>query len=315
MRIAILSPVCFCNENQPATGERMGIDAKTKWFTDDRRFIFGDLINDQELADGIMMNVWKMAEDYWSDEKKLIPKALFMRFRHAQSVIDSGLAVEKEPGKIYVRGTEEHLSWREAKRRAGKAGGQKTQQNRRPDESNSSTCLSRPEAGAKAVLKQCLSRTQAPSTLVPLYPSSLKEYSVGQENQKPPVGQTAIAVADDLNQVIKKENGEAGKRGSVQKFIAAYVKAYEKRFPGQRPMELADGRIQGQIKQLMKTFPVEKACELAEAYFQIDDPWFEKRGYAFDVFRANLNKIDQLLSSGNTSTTGINWQKFMEGKQ
>lgn len=80
-------------------------------------------------------------------------------------------------------------------------------------------------------------------------------------------------------------------------FIAAYVRAWAAKFPG-RPEDLNDGKIIGQIRAWISSYPLERACELIQVYLQMDCKWFSTKGYDFMTFRNNLNKIGQALDSG-----------------
>jgi len=86
------------------------------------------------------------------------------------------------------------------------------------------------------------------------------------------------------------------------------VKAYQTRFPNQRPEDLNDGKTRGQILLWIKDYPLDRACELIQAYMQIDIAWFATKGYDFQTFRNNLQKIAQALDSGQ-SPSGVDWNK------
>lgn len=87
-------------------------------------------------------------------------------------------------------------------------------------------------------------------------------------------------------------------RDKAREFVAAYVDAYRTRFPDGRPEDLNDGKVRGQILSWVKDYPIDRARDLIQAYFQMDAKWFNTKGYDFATFRNNLNKIGQALDSG-----------------
>lgn len=81
------------------------------------------------------------------------------------------------------------------------------------------------------------------------------------------------------------------------RFISEYRKSFKKRFPKSDP--IVDGKTLGLINNFLKHMEIEKACLLIQAYFQIEDEWFRKKGYDFVTFVNNLQKIANAFSSGS----------------
>lgn len=126
---------------------------------------------------------------------------------------------------------------------------------------------------------------------------------------------TAVAVASQsqalgLSGKEAKALAKADAAKKANRFAASYVKAYQTRFPGRRPEDLNDGKVRGQMLTWVKDYPLERACDLIQVYFQMDARWFETKGYDFLTFRNNLNKIGQALDSGmDPDGNAVNWSK------
>lgn len=93
----------------------------------------------------------------------------------------------------------------------------------------------------------------------------------------------------------------------VGNFVGAYVKVFQGRYGDKTRPDLS-GKVQGQIKRFLVDHPVERAINLIQVYFQIDDKWFETKHHDFTTFIENLNKIGVALDTGQRPG-GINWDK------
>lgn len=115
--------------------------------------------------------------------------------------------------------------------------------------------------------------------------------------------------AKSVAKLAKRSKYTPEHRAKGQAFAAAYVKAYQTRWPEGRPEDLNDGKTKGQIMNWIEEYPLDRARELIQAYFQIEAKWFQTKGYDFETFRRNLNVIGQALDSGQDPNSGIDWSK------
>lgn len=80
--------------------------------------IFADLrfvelcidLKDRELAIGVLVNAWMVAQKYWAPDEKLIPLTIFQKLRGANFLLKCGLAVRRKKG-VYFCGSREHFAW------------------------------------------------------------------------------------------------------------------------------------------------------------------------------------------------------------
>jgi hypothetical protein len=89
----------------------------------------------------------------------------------------------------------------------------------------------------------------------------------------------------------------AGGATPASVFIATYVNSYRARY-GPKTKPSLDGKVQGSIKRLLASVPLERACQLIQVYCQIDDPWFKTKGHDFETFAQNLTKVGLALDTG-----------------
>jgi hypothetical protein len=102
-----------------------------------------------------------------------------------------------------------------------------------------------------------------------------------------------------------KENGEKG----VRDFIGIYVKSFQSRYGDHARPDLG-GKVQGQIKSLLKGMPYDRACQMIQVYLQMEVPWFNTKCHDISTFIQNLNPIGIALDTGQNQSTGTNWDKI-----
>jgi len=248
-----------------------------------------------ETALGCMVRAFIVAQEFWKNGKRPIPKEEWDKHCLAPLLISVGLATETEDGSIYVSGSEKQFEWLIKKQDAGKLGGLKSRRKK------------------VSTAKQRLSNAKLSQ------PSYSYSYSSSNSEEEESIGRVAIAPAPPtkLETTEKKREplagGEVSKtsddvKAKARTFAAAYVTAYQTRFPGQRPEDLNDGKTRGQILLWIKDYPLDRACQLIQAYMQIDIAWFATKGYDFLTFRNNLQKIAQALDSGQ-NPSNVDWNK------
>lgn len=126
---------------------------------------------------------------------------------------------------------------------------------------------------------------------------------------------TPTVASDTSKEVLISQQKEEAKE-KARAFVAAYVKAYQVKFPAGRPEDLSDGKVRGQILNWIKDYSLERAKQLIQVFFQMDNKWFQQKGYDFMTFRNNLNLIGQALDSGvDPSGSKIDWEYVFGRKE
>jgi hypothetical protein len=101
------------------------INIEEKWWSDPRRKQLIKLVGSEELADGICINFWRLAQSYVQDDRKaVIPDKVFQALSSKTYLTEANLT-EKHQNGFYVVGSEELMGWLANKRQNGRKGGLK----------------------------------------------------------------------------------------------------------------------------------------------------------------------------------------------
>lgn len=100
------------------------VNIEEEWWSDPRRSRLIEMIGSVIAVDGLMVGLWRTAQQYWSSGEQLIPIDVFQQTPHWEAVLKVGLAVVNPDGlTAYVKGTRRFLSWLEQQRQLGSRGG------------------------------------------------------------------------------------------------------------------------------------------------------------------------------------------------
>jgi hypothetical protein len=270
-------------------------------------------VGDRHKAMGLVIDLWTLAQQYWLPDKKLIPECEF-----DPADLDHLLAVglvEQRPEGVYAKGSKDHFSWWfegiEQRREAGRKSAETRRQrygNAAPaGAKNAPKLAENPRTGSERPFNGTERTSNA------LEPSSSSSFSVNTKDEESigslPANAGANPPAEKPAGRFSQEN-----RAKAREFAAAYVRAYQVRFPGCRPEDLNDDKVRGQILTWIKNYPLERARQLIQVYFQMDTKWFGTKGYDFTTFRNNLNKIGQALDTGqDPDGNKVDWAKVFGG--
>ena len=125
-----------------------------------------------------------------------------------------------------------------------------------------------------------------------------------KKNQIPP-GDIRSKNIDIKKQIIETTKSDSDakrlsstnlkKGSSCSRLIAEYAKAYKARY---NASPVIDGRTQGLVKKILSAVPEKKACDLVQAFLQMNDPWFVKKAHDFVTFYENMTKVSMALQTG-----------------
>lgn len=216
-----------------------------------------------------------------------------------------------------IRGNKKHIKALQSYRDRARSGGLKSGEARRKTKENQSV------EGKKQSKHQLREKTkhQLPASFeAPASPQL-------REKTKPILSYTTLSYSNSILEESKKTSPRGGElesspprselvdqKNKTQKFIAAYIRAYQSRFKDGRPEDLSDGKVRGQIKLFAEQHPdIDRACQLIQVYFQMRTQWFETKGYDFLTFKNNLAVIGQALDSGIEATGNAGyWDAFLK---
>ena len=180
------------------------INIEECWWSDPRRMKLAIALGGGALADGSAVNMWRLAQEFWSKGRRLIPKDLFDTLGFASDLLGVCLA-EVRGDMVYVRGSSAYLDWAAEKREAAKIGGKKS--------------AKRPR-NAKGQLqkqpKQSPSKTQAESKLIQASDSgSFSGSSSKIEEEGSPPGKISGGLKQEIRFRLAKEIDEIEKNLAV----------------------------------------------------------------------------------------------------
>gem|GEM_PF-6298448 len=88
------------------------LTVEDKWWIDPRRSFLMGRIKNPEAVDGIMVGIWRLAQQYWSDGERLIPWRVFSKFSEHLNVLEADLTElrdcpqhtsSKSPARVQVK--------------------------------------------------------------------------------------------------------------------------------------------------------------------------------------------------------------------
>src|SRR3990167_3648139 len=123
-----------------------------KWWIDPRRTFLNSLVKDNDAVNGLMLQVWRIAQEYWG-QNQLIPWRVFSKFPHHRAIVESDLAEMRNSAElasttiyefpntpeqasntfVYVRGAKELFTWLFEIREKRKLGGRVSAQRSRDE--------------------------------------------------------------------------------------------------------------------------------------------------------------------------------------
>ncbi len=122
----------FRDLNNPPGDERPGgffigelmarINIEDEWWTDPRRYDLADKTGDILFADGAMLAAWRLSQEFWKRDKRLVPEFEFVKLPSWDLILEVGLA-EKVGSNFYIKGSKKHHDWILERVRASAKGG------------------------------------------------------------------------------------------------------------------------------------------------------------------------------------------------
>lgn len=107
------------------------INIEQSLFSDYRFQYLSDLIG-RQLAQGVLLDIFFVAQKYWIPNQRPVPLPEFLKIPHADKVLKAGLAdvCSDDPDFVYIRGSKEQFSWLIQRSESGKIGSRITNDKR-----------------------------------------------------------------------------------------------------------------------------------------------------------------------------------------
>lgn len=249
------------------------INIEQVWWTDPRREKLANSLGSLLLADAVVIRAWKLAQDFWGNNRGLIPKHVFETLEANANLIQANLAEVREDG-VYVRGSSQYLDWVTQRRDAAKRGGQKSSEKRTQNKQ-------KPQANAKQTSTKS-KQTQASGSIS----GSISGSSSNSGSVNTPYGQNEVLQAEPV-----KHKGK--------KFIEVYSELFKARY-GTNPH--IDGKTAGIAKRVSESLTIEKITLYLDAFFQLPDSKLIKEKHPIGQFEFKLNEIVVFAETGQFTT-------------
>lgn len=96
------------------------INIQERWWTDPRREKLITLVG--LAVDTVALRLWRCSQEYWKDERSLIPLEIFQLLPYFNELLEAKLA-QIDGEFVYAKGSKEHHEWLNEKQKAAAAGG------------------------------------------------------------------------------------------------------------------------------------------------------------------------------------------------
>lgn len=241
------------------------------WWSDPRRTTLLLAIGFE--ADSAAVNMWRTAQEFWGKGRGLIPYEVFFKLKHAQALIDSGLADVRDRS-VYVRGCSERLEWFASKvEQASNAGKKSAEARKRKDGS------AQPLGGKGHK-----------------YPNEIRTESNGTE---PSLSYSSSLSSSNSNSESSNFTKTSANAQKAKRFIAAYCDRFKLRWGLNAEIK---GKEAGIAKRLAKDIGEERLMLYLDAFFAMPDAWLVKTRHPLAAFETKLNEIVVFAGTGNFMT-------------
>lgn len=259
------------------------------YWTDPRRSKLARLIGNDVLADGVMIQAWRLAQEHWKRGRVLVPLELFDALPHSVEIRAAGFAEDRD-GRVYVRGSAEHHAWLLERLANASAGGKKSATRKR-------------DKKGQLQSKQTPSKNQvAPKIVQPSYSYSPSFSSSEEENKEENNSSfgTEIVKAQSESAPEKKRRNpwSDATRRKMAAFFIAYANGFKTRY-GSTPEGIrGDPKLLGKLGAWVETLSEDRIHALVETYFRVEAKWIVERTHGPWEFFRILNQLGVALDSG-----------------
>lgn len=245
------------------------INIEECWWSDPRRMKLALALGSGAMADGVVTNAWRIAQEFWSKGRLLVPQDVWATVEANSKLIEANLAEARESG-VYVRGSSQYLDWARERREAAIIGGKKSAEVRRK---KNGSAQPKPEANPK----------QTPTKRNQTQPSDSGSVSVSGSSSED-------SVPSELA-ILEKPPTPVG----------VYVVAYQARYGFRPEVGPKEGKI---LQSFAKNHP-DRWAELIRGYLQMPDSWATARSHPVEVLVGKVNEVGRFLATGKVVTRKV----------
>lgn len=264
------------------------INIEDCWWTDPRRSALIKAVGSEELADGIAIKAWRVAQTFWKTNKGLVPSNIFRTLSNAAELISSGLA-EVRGESVYVRGSSAYLDWVREKHEQASDAGKKSAESRKkktgsaqPQPRKTRTKLERTPNEPRTE-----SNDAEPSDSVSGSSSDSDSFS----------GSSSGVVGAGLKEPQTQSSEPPTPTALTWR---AYSAAYQSRYKSPATW---NGKIAGQLKQFVTRVPAVEAPDIAAFYLGHNGQRYLSSGHAIGLMLMDAEKLRTEWLTGRRITS------------
>lgn len=291
-----------------------------KWWIDPRRTYLEEKAGPGAVIDGIMIKVWRIAQEYYG-EGSLLPFRVFSKFPHYQAILDSDLAELRDGHEfdskcsnsargssehfVYVRGSKEYFTWILDIRDSRRIGGKKSAENRLKKYGTAQPSGSKNNKITE--LKPNRRRTQpnrlevSDSDSGSVLDSGLGSDSGNSGETEKTVSGSAVLLPDE--DVVKNPG---------QKAMARFCERYAETYPGSSPVP--EPKDLKRLKGIAESVGHPRMMLLIDGYFKMPDAHAVKRSHSLFDFMNKLQEVQRFVDTGQfvANATALKADKSIE---
>lgn len=249
------------------------INIEDCWWTDPRRSKLSKLLGGEEIADGVAVRMWRVAQEFWGKSRGLVPAKIWNTLEHGSKLLEANLAEERADG-VYVCGSSQWLDWVIEQKEKARIAGQKSAEVRRKKHGSAQPKPKNPRTKAEQV-------PNAPRTKV-----NDTEPSVSGSNSV-----SGSGLGSEVTVSSKQTKAGAFIVGYKSRFLFAYgTKAN------------VEGKDAGIAKRVAERLSFDEIEIYLDAFFQMPDSELKKKKHPVFLFETKINEIAVFAQSGEFTT-------------
>jgi hypothetical protein len=269
------------------------INIEQCWWTDPRREKLGGLLGSILMADAVVIRAWKLAQEFWGNDRGLVPIHVFESLEANAKLIEANLA-EVRGECVYVRGSSQYLDWVNERRRAARAGGKKSAESR-------SKSKQKGQANAKQSSTKS-KQTQASGSISSSSSDSISrsgsgDISAGVDERPPTAVVTTLVTAPDS--------------GANKRVWEAYRAAYLTRYQVE---PARNAKLNANIAQFTARVGADDAPAIAAFFVCHNDSFYVKSMHTFSLCLRDAEALRTQWLKGR-AITQIDVRRFEKNQE
>ena len=235
---------------------RINIDDKL--WSDARFDALKNILGSELLAIGMVVKSFRIAQDFWKTETKLIPKDIWNLYDFS-AMEKVGLA-EKLDNGVYIKGSNDQFEWLKKKQLAGKISAQTRRKKFGSAQPNSNT--------SRTATEHLFENPRTPP--------------------EPPTPTPTLNTYTQTDPSEHKAKKQTKPKVGTHEVIARYCELFEQRYG----IKAAVGGVEaGQLGRITKAHGKEQAIKIIEGYFNLNDQFLANQCHPVGMIEKQINKI------------------------